>query len=108
MSRIGPKDTKPELEIRRLLFRQGLRFRLNDKRLPGTPDVVLRRYWVALFVHGCFWHRHRGCRFAYSPKTNVRFWNEKFAKNVERDLRNARELRTLVRVHGGIDTDRGM
>ena len=92
MSRIGASDTKPERRVRSLLHRMGFRFRLHRKDLPGTPDIVLPAYRTVIFVHGCFWHRHSGCKYAYWPKTRVRFWEAKFEANVERDERKAREL----------------
>lgn len=95
MSRIRDKDTAPERLVRSALHRAGYRFRLHSKKLPGRPDVVLPRYRTVVFVHGCFWHRHKGCRYAYTPKSRVAFWNAKFDSNVERDRRNARELRRL-------------
>jgi DNA mismatch endonuclease, patch repair protein len=85
MGRIRGKDTEPEKRVRSLLHRMGYRFRLHDRTLPGRPDIVLRRYRTVIFVHGCFWHRHPGCRYAYSPKTRVEFWEAKFAGNVVRD-----------------------
>jgi DNA mismatch endonuclease (patch repair protein) len=95
MSRILSKDTLPELFVRSLLHRLGYRFRLHRKDLPGKPDVVLPKYSTVLFVHGCFWHRHKQCRYAYSPKSNRIFWDNKFETNVARDLRNQRLLRKL-------------
>ncbi len=85
MSRIKGSDTKPEIAVRSFLHRQGLRFRVNDKNLPGKPDIVLKKYRTIVFVDGCFWHRHTGCRFAYTPKSRIEFWNEKFKSNVKRD-----------------------
>src|SRR5579871_5380751 len=85
MSRIRGKGTKPELLVRCAAHRLGRRFRLHVRDLPGKPDLVFRRSKVALFVHGCFWHRHAGCPYCYTPKSNVQFWQEKFRKNVERD-----------------------
>jgi DNA mismatch endonuclease (patch repair protein) len=85
MSRIRAKNTKPEMIVRSLLHQMGYRFRLHRKDLPGTPDVVLPKYRTAVFVHGCFWHRHPGCRFAYHPKSRTAFWAQKFKTNVERD-----------------------
>ncbi|MDT0683411.1 very short patch repair endonuclease [Roseicyclus sp. F158] len=81
------KDTGPELLVRRHLHAQGLRFRLDVRKLPGSPDLVLTRHRAAIFVHGCYWHRHQGCRFATTPKSNQAFWVSKFASNVERDER---------------------
>jgi DNA mismatch endonuclease (patch repair protein) len=86
MSGIRGKDTKPELAVRSFLHRAGLRFRLHA-RLPGKPDLVLPRYKTVVFVHGCFWHRHEGCRYATTPASNAGFWQEKFAGNVQRDAR---------------------
>lgn len=88
MSRIKGRDTQPEKTLRSLLHRSGLRFRIHDKRLPGHPDIVLPKYRSVIFVHGCFWHRHPGCRYASVPETRSDFWNEKFSRNVERDRRN--------------------
>ena len=82
MSRIRSKDTSPEKIVRSLLHRQGYRFRLHRKDLPGTPDVVLPKYKTAIFINGCFWHRHPGCKYAYSPKSRVQFWVKKFERNV--------------------------
>jgi DNA mismatch endonuclease (patch repair protein) len=93
MSRIGSTDTAPEIAVRSHLHRAGLRFRLHSRQLPGTPDIVLPRWRVAIFVHGCFWHRHSNCRFAYTPKSNRRFWLKKFAANVARDGEKASQLR---------------
>lgn|SRR5690554_446519 len=91
MAAIKGKDTKPELKVRKALHAHGFRYRLHSKNLPGKPDIVLPKYCVCIFVHGCFWHRHRGCRYAYTPSTRRTFWVKKFKKNVERDNRN-REL----------------
>ena len=85
MSRIRNRDTKPELIVRSLLHRKGYRFRLHRKDLPGKPDIVLPRFKKIIFVHGCFWHRHEECRYAYSPKSRVSFWQNKFSQNVKRD-----------------------
>lgn len=85
MGRIRGKDTEPEKCVRSLLHRLGYRFRLHDRNLPGRPDIVLRRFRTVIFVHGCFWHRHPGCRYAYSPKSRTEFWEEKFARNIVRD-----------------------
>ena len=94
MARIRGTNTKPELLVRSALHRAGFRFRLHAPTLPGRPDVVLPRHRVVVFVHGCFWHRH-GCRHSTTPATRVRFWKEKFERNVARDARNARALRRL-------------
>lgn len=85
MSRVKGKDTSIEIRVRRFLFSQGFRFRKNDKRLPGKPDVVLPKYRTVIFVHGCFWHRHPNCKDATTPKTRTEFWLEKFEKNVAND-----------------------
>ncbi len=85
MAAIKSKDTKPESFFRRLLFAQGLRYRKNYAAVEGHPDIYLPKWKTAIFVHGCFWHRHKNCRFAYTPKSNVAFWNLKFKKNIERD-----------------------
>lgn len=95
MSRIRGKDTRPELRVRSALHRLGYRFRLNRRDLPGKPDIVLPRYQTVIFVHGCFWHRHPGCRFAYTPKSRVEFWQAKFQRNVERHREVEEELTTL-------------
>ncbi|MEM6279301.1 MAG: DNA mismatch endonuclease Vsr [Verrucomicrobiota bacterium] len=91
MSRIRNKNTKPELAVRSLLHGMGYRFTVNgpsNKKLPGRPDIVLPKCHTVVFVHGCYWHRHEGCRLAYRPKTRVEFWEKKFAENVARDKRN--------------------
>jgi len=85
MSRIRGRDTGPEMLVRRTAHALGFRFRLHSSRLPGRPDLVFASRKIALFVHGCFWHRHENCRLAYSPKSNVEFWSKKFRRNVERD-----------------------
>ncbi|GAA4035704.1 DNA mismatch endonuclease Vsr [Sphingomonas rosea] len=85
MSRVPQKNTSPELRVRRAAHALGLRFRIHRRNLPGTPDLVFPKYKVAIFVHGCFWHRHPGCPKASVPKTRQEFWEAKFARNVERD-----------------------
>jgi len=95
MSRIRGRNTKPELAVRSILHRLGYRFRLNGYALPGRPDIILPKYQAVVFVHGCFWHRHPGCQFAYSPKSRVEFWEAKFKSNVERDKRVTAELDAL-------------
>lgn len=92
MAAVGPRDTRPELVVRRILHGLGYRFRLHRKDLPGRPDIVLPRYGTAIFVHGCFWHRHPRCRKTTTPKTNRDFWQEKFRANRRRDRRNVRDL----------------
>ena len=88
MSRIRGKNTKPELAVRSMLHRLGYRFRIADKTLPGKPDIVLPRYGAVIFVHGCFWHRHPECKYAYMPKSKIEFWSKKFEANVLRDKNN--------------------
>ena len=92
MSRIRGKDTKPEMIVRRFLFSQGFRFRLHYRKLPGHPDIVLPKYKAVIFVHGCFWHRHENCRHFRLPQSNVEYWENKIAGNVERDLRDANRI----------------
>ena len=92
MSCVKGKDTKPEILVRRYLFSRGLRFRKNDKRYPGSPDVVLPKYNTVVFVHGCFWHMHEGCKYATMPKSNVEYWKKKLYRNRERDEHNRKEL----------------
>jgi DNA mismatch endonuclease (patch repair protein) len=93
MSRIKGKNTKPEMVVRSLLHRMGLRFRLHVRRLPGCPDIVLKKRNLAIFVHGCFWHRHANCRFAYTPKSRKTFWLCKLQGNVNRDKRTIAALK---------------
>ena len=92
MSRIKGKDTAIEIQVRKFLFSQGFRYRKNVKTLPGKPDIVLPKYHAVIFVHGCFWHRHPGCKYAYIPKTRVEFWQQKFDKNIKNDLLHQEEL----------------
>ena len=95
MSRIRSKNTRPEITVRSRLHRAGYRFRLHVKDLPGKPDIVLPKYNSVIFVNGCFWHRHQGCRYAYKPKTRVKFWNQKFSQNVARQKKVIKELKIL-------------
>lgn len=95
MSGIRARNTKPEIALRSALHGLGLRFRINDRRLPGRPDIVLPRHRAVVQVHGCFWHRHAGCRYATTPDSNREFWLEKFGVNMERDERSATALRGL-------------
>ena len=95
MSRIRGKDTKPELLVRKRLHARGFRFRLQDRNLPGRPDIVLPKYGVAIMVNGCFWHGHKGCRYATKPKSNVEFWETKIARNKHRDEVTAAHLEAL-------------
>lgn len=96
MSRIRSSNTSPEIALRKALHALGLRFRLHRKDLPGKPDIILPRYKTAVFVHGCFWHRHAGCKIATTPKSNTQFWVEKFDRNVARDNRS----RALLEARG--------
>ena len=95
MSRIGGKDTAPEICLRKLLHRAGFRFRLHVPDLPGRPDIVLPKYRTVIFVNGCFWHKHKGCTDATTPKTRTDFWLKKFNSTVERDYRKQKELEGL-------------
>ena len=95
MSRISGRNTAPEIRMRSLLHRAGFRFRLHAAGLPGKPDIVLRRYKTVVFVHGCFWHRHGGCRKATTPSTRQDFWQSKFNATIERDRRNTFELNAM-------------
>lgn len=92
MSQIKSRDTKPEIKVRRSLFQSGFRFRINVKTLPGTPDIMLSKYRTVIFVNGCFWHGHEGCRYATTPKTNTEFWTAKITRNRERDHEVQRKL----------------
>ena len=92
MSRIKAKDTKPEELVRKYLFAAGLRYRKNDKRLPGKPDIVFPRYRTVVFVNGCFWHGHEGCKYFKWPGSNKEFWEQKIRSNQERDERKKQEL----------------
>jgi DNA mismatch endonuclease (patch repair protein) len=93
MSRIRGKNTKPEMILRSELFRQGFRFRVHQADLPGKPDIVLRKYQSIIFVHGCFWHYHKGCREGRIPSTNSVFWKEKLQRNINKDKLNIEKLR---------------
>ena len=95
MSRIRGKNTKPEILVRKSLHARGFRFRLHNKKLPGSPDIVLPKYGVAIMVNGCFWHGHKGCRYATKPKSNVEFWETKIARNKHRDEVTAAHLEAL-------------
>jgi len=95
MARIGPKNSRPEMVVRKLAHRLGYRFRLHRRDLPGTPDIVFPVKRRVVFVHGCFWHRHKNCYRTTTPKTRAEFWAEKFSRNVERDAKNVRLLKEL-------------
>ena len=85
MSRIKGKDTQVEVKVRKYLFSKGFRYRKNVTDLPGKPDIVLPKYKTVVFIHGCFWHRHPGCKYSYTPKSNIEFWEKKFSANVKND-----------------------
>lgn len=95
MAKVRSKDTKPELIVRKAAHRLGYRFRLHRKDLPGTPDLVFPRHRLAVFVHGCFWHRHNGCRRATMPATNIAKWMAKFERNSQRDAQSKADLEAL-------------
>ena len=92
MAAIHSKNTKPEIYLRKLLFARGYRYGVNSKSVPGHPDIYIKKYNTAIFVHGCFWHRHEGCKYAYMPKSRVEFWLKKFEANVKRDELVRKEL----------------
>lgn len=92
MTAIKGKDTKPEMIVRKYLFSRGLRFRVQVRKLPGKPDIVLPKYKTAIFVNGCFWHGHEGCKYFRLPKSNVEFWKEKIERNIERDKESMQAL----------------
>lgn len=95
MSSIRGKNTLPERTLRSLLFAKGLRYRIHVRDLPGSPDLVFPKYKAVVFVHGCFWHRHKGCRYETNPRTNEEFWQKKFQRNTLRDKRHAEMLHAL-------------
>lgn len=95
MSKIKGKDTKPEEMVRKYLFSKGFRYRKNVRTLPGSPDIVLPKYKTCIFVNGCFWHKHEGCKYFVWPKSNAEFWKDKIEKNVFRDTKNYSELKSL-------------
>lgn len=95
MSRIRGKDTEIEIKVRKYLFSQGFRFRKNVADMPGKPDIVLPKYRAVIFIHGCYWHRHAGCKNCTTPSTNREFWLEKFEKNVQNDIKHQQELEAV-------------
>lgn len=95
MSKVPRRDTSPEIKIRKILHKAGYRFRVQRKDLPGTPDIVLPKYKIVIFVHGCFWHQHDNCRKSRRPTTRVEFWNEKLDKNIARDKNKSDQLKAL-------------
>ena len=92
MAAIKGKDTKPEMIVRKYLFSRGLRFRVQVRKLPGNPDIVLPKYKTVIFVNGCFWHGHEGCKYFRLPKSNVEFWKEKIERNIKRDKESTQAL----------------
>lgn len=95
MASIRSANTKPEILVRKYLWKQGFRYRLNNPRLPGHPDIVLRKYRTCIFVNGCFWHGHEGCKYFRMPKTNTDFWKKKIKRNVERDKVEQKQLAAM-------------
>lgn len=95
MSRIRSKDTKPEMLVRKFLFSKGFRYRLHDKKLPGKPDIVLPKYKTVIFIHGCFWHGHEGCRYYVVPKTRTEWWLHKITNNINKDSAAVMALETM-------------
>lgn len=93
MATVKNKNTRPEIQVRKALFSKGFRYRINDKKLPGSPDIVLPKYRATVFVHGCYWHGHNDCKKAITPSTNKDFWNAKIEKNRQRDKKVSSELR---------------
>lgn len=93
MAAIHSKNTAPEIFLRKLLYKKGYRYRINYGGLPGHPDIYLKKYNAAIFVNGCFWHRHEGCKYAYTPKSRIEFWKKKFEINVDRDSKVREELK---------------
>lgn len=94
MAAVKGKDTKPELIVRKYLFSKGLRYRLHDKKLPGSPDIILKKYKTVIFIDGCFWHGHEGCKYFKMPKSNKFFWDQKIRRNKARDIANNYVLQT--------------
>ncbi|OGU80359.1 MAG: very short patch repair endonuclease [Ignavibacteria bacterium RBG_16_35_7] len=95
MSRVSQKHTEPEIIVRRFLFLNGFRYRINYKKLPGSPDIVLPKFKTVIFVHGCFWHGHKNCKLAKRPSTNTSYWYKKIDENIKRDKRKAKEINKL-------------
>lgn len=95
MSRIRSKDTKPEITVRKWLYNNGYRYRIHYEKIPGKPDIVFPGKKTVIFIHGCFWHRHPGCKYAYTPKSNINRWQKKFDDNVKRDRTVRKQLENL-------------
>jgi DNA mismatch endonuclease (patch repair protein) len=102
MSKIKAKNTKPEVKLRKALFAKGFRYSLHNKKLPGKPDIVLRKYKTIIQVNGCFWHGHESCRYFIIPKTRTEFWTEKINGTIERDKINNKKLGISLKTWGGI------
>ena len=101
MARVKSKNTEPEIYFRKLLWHKGFRYRMNYKKLPGSPDIYLSKYKTAIFINGCFWHMHKNCKYSSVPKNNHDFWKEKLEGNIKRDKRNYRKLEDMgIRVIG--------
>lgn len=102
MAAVKSSNTRPEVCVRKYLFSKGFRYRINNRSIPGTPDIVLKKYKTAIFIDGCFWHGHEGCKLYRVPKSNVEFWTTKFTRNIERDRRTNRTLTemgwTVIRI----------
>jgi DNA mismatch endonuclease (patch repair protein) len=94
MSRIRSKNTRPEIAVRKVLFANGFRFRIHDNKLPGKPDIVLPKYNTVIFIHGCFWHGHEGCKYFVIPKTKTEWWLKKIFRNRELDAQSIKKLKT--------------
>ena len=95
MAKVRSKDTKPEIRVRKFLWRHGFRYRLHSRNLPGTPDIVLRKYKTAIFVHGCFWHGHKGCKLFRMPSTRTTYWKQKITRNIANDILHQTQLKEL-------------
>ena len=95
MARVKSKNTEPEIYFRKLLWHKGFRYRMNYKKLPGSPDIYLSKYKTAIFINGCFWHMHKNCKYSSVPKNNHDFWKEKLEGNIKRDKRNYRKLEDM-------------
>ncbi|TJX14887.1 DNA mismatch endonuclease Vsr [Tissierella creatinini] len=95
MAKIRGKDTKIEMVVRKWIFAHGFRYRKNDKRFPGTPDIVLPKYKTVIFINGCFWHGHEHCKLSHMPKSNVEYWEHKISRNIENDIKNQEDIKMM-------------